>query len=79
MKIEIVQPIIDHMLTSFQRIPTEEFLALDEQLCSTKARGYLKQYLPDKPKKRGYKLFILSGMEGTRTILKCTLAQQCPF
>ena len=37
---------------------------MDEQICSTKARSYLKQYLPAKPYKWGYKLFVLSGVSG---------------
>ncbi|XP_060845988.1 piggyBac transposable element-derived protein 3-like [Rhopalosiphum padi] len=42
-----------------------EFLGnSNEQICPTKARSYLKQYLPLKPHKWGYKIFVLSGVSG---------------
>jgi len=48
----------------FGTIPLEESLSIDEQLCSTKARHYLKQYLPMKPHKWGYKFFVLCDVSG---------------
>ncbi|XP_050063055.1 piggyBac transposable element-derived protein 3-like [Aphis gossypii] len=42
----------------------EECISLDEQICPTKARSYMKQYLPMKPHKWGYKLFVLCGSSG---------------
>lgn len=39
-------------------------MAIDEQLCATKSCHYLKQYLPLKPHKRGYKIFVLCGSGG---------------
>lgn len=33
-------------------------------MCPTKARSYLKQYLPLKPHKWGYKLFVICGVSG---------------
>lgn len=59
-----IRPLIRSLLEKFQSVPYEACLSLDEQLCSTKARSYLKQYLPDKPHKWGYKLFVLSGISG---------------
>lgn len=59
-----IRPLIDALNKKFSSIPLEENLAIDEQLCSTKARNYLKQYLPMKPHKWGYKLFVLSGVSG---------------
>jgi hypothetical protein len=44
-----LRPIFDHLNKQFSSIPLERDLALDEQLCATKARSYLKQYLPLKP------------------------------
>lgn len=59
-----IRPIIDHLITKFQTVPYEPCLSIDEQMCSTKARNYLRQYMPAKPHKWGYKLFVLSGVSG---------------
>jgi hypothetical protein len=42
----------------------EECLSVDEQMCPTKARHFLKQYMPNKPHKWGYKFFVTSGVSG---------------
>ncbi len=44
-------------------IPMSEKLAVDEQMVQFKGRNRLKQYLP-KPKKWGYKIFVLAGSDG---------------
>ncbi|XP_060858925.1 piggyBac transposable element-derived protein 3-like isoform X1 [Metopolophium dirhodum] len=59
-----VRPLIDTLNKKFSSVPIEENLSLDEQLCPTKAVSYLKQYLPLKPHKWGYKLFVLCGVSG---------------
>ncbi|XP_016519048.1 piggyBac transposable element-derived protein 3-like [Poecilia formosa] len=41
-----------------------EKLAVDEQMVPFKGKNRLKQYLPGKPKKWGYKIFILAGSDG---------------
>ncbi|XP_049798265.1 piggyBac transposable element-derived protein 4-like [Schistocerca nitens] len=59
-----IRPIIELMRSRFQTIPVEECVSVDEQICSTKARSYLKQYMPNKPHKYRYKLFVISGISG---------------
>lgn len=59
-----IRPLINHLIGKTLTIPREECLSLDEQICATKARSYLKQYMPAKPHKWGYKLFVLSGVSG---------------
>ncbi|XP_068086621.1 piggyBac transposable element-derived protein 3-like [Anabrus simplex] len=59
-----LRPVIDSLNEKFRSIPLEESLSVDEQLCPTKGRSYLKQFLPMKPRKWGYKLFVLSGVSG---------------
>lgn len=44
-----IRPIVELLKTKFSSVPFDECLALDEQLCPTKARSYMKQYLPLKP------------------------------
>lgn len=46
-----IRPILETLKKRFQSIALEESLSIDEQLCSTKAKHYLKQYIPIKPHK----------------------------
>lgn len=59
-----IRPLLTHLFNKFSTIPREECLSLDEQICATKARSYMKQYMPAKPHKWGYKLWVLSGVSG---------------
>lgn len=60
-----LRPLIDCLNKNFCKdIPIEQFLSVDEQICSTKARHHLKQYLPNKPHKWGFKFFVLCGVSG---------------
>lgn len=59
-----LRPLIDHLNNCFSSVPCKQNLALDEQLCATKAHSYMKQYLPDKPHKWGFKLFFLTDVQG---------------
>lgn len=63
-KIHKIRPLIETLRKRFSSIPIEENLAVDEQICSTKARSSLKVYMPNKPHKWGYKFFVLSGASG---------------
>ena len=59
-----LKPVIDFLNKTFQTVPFEKCLSVDEQMCATKARHYMKQYMPLKPHKWGYKLYVLSGVTG---------------
>ncbi|KAL4126738.1 hypothetical protein QTP88_010947 [Uroleucon formosanum] len=59
-----IRPIIDHLNNKFNSIPHIRDLSIDEQLCATKGKSYLKQYMPAKPHKWGYKLFVLCDVNG---------------
>lgn len=48
----------------FDSIPKTARLCVDEQMCSTKARHHLRQYMPNKPHKWGVKLFVLCNSFG---------------
>ncbi|CAH1994219.1 unnamed protein product, partial [Acanthoscelides obtectus] len=37
---------------------------VDEQMCPTKTKSYLKQYMPAKPHKWGFKVYVLAGVSG---------------
>ena len=59
-----MRPVIDFLNKTFQTVSFEKCLSVDEQMCATKARHYMKQYMPLKPHKWGYKLYVLSGVTG---------------
>lgn len=59
-----LRPLVSYLNNQFGKIPYSRDLSLDEQMCSTKARNILKQYMPNKPNKWGYKLFVLCDYKG---------------
>lgn len=56
------------LLSSFRKrcleISNEEFQSIDEQMIPFKGRSHLKQYMPKKPKKWGFKVFARCGVSG---------------
>ena len=63
-KLAKVRLLIDHLQKAFREIPKEENLSIDEQMVPFKGASSLKQYIPKKPTKWGYKLFILADNNG---------------
>ncbi|XP_024153448.1 piggyBac transposable element-derived protein 2 isoform X2 [Oryzias melastigma] len=59
-----IRPLVTHLTSKLQTIPMGEKLAVDEQMVPFKGRNRLKQYLPAKPKKWGYKILVLAGSDG---------------
>ncbi|KAH8040956.1 hypothetical protein HPB51_013238 [Rhipicephalus microplus] len=59
-----VRPLLDHLVAKCREIPKSQKLCVDEQLVPFKGRSSLKQYLPNKPKKWGYKLFVFCEERG---------------
>lgn len=59
-----IRPIIDHFNDKFQSIPLTQHLCVDEQMCATKMKAIIRQYLANKPHKWGFKLFVLSDSYG---------------
>ncbi|KAH8009278.1 hypothetical protein HPB51_014247 [Rhipicephalus microplus] len=54
-----VRPLLDHLVAKCRELPKLQNLWVDEQLVPFKGRSSLKQCLPNKPQKWGYKLFLL--------------------
>jgi len=54
-----IRPVIETLRTRFLTVPLEEIVSVAEQLCSTKGKSALKVYLPNKPHKWSYKLYVL--------------------
>jgi len=59
-----IRTVVKTLKKRFGSISLEECLSIDEQLCSIKAQHCLKQYMPMKPHKWGYKLFVSCGISG---------------
>lgn len=60
-----VRPLLTHLAEAFmQNMMPSEILALDESMIKFKGRSVLKQYLPKKPIKRGYKVWMLCDKSG---------------
>ncbi|CAG4952553.1 unnamed protein product [Parnassius apollo] len=59
-----IRPVVDSLNEVYSKVPLEEHLCVDEQMCSTKARNTLTRYNSNKPHKWGYKIFVLSGVSG---------------
>ena len=56
-----IQPIMDSLLTRFQEVynPHKE-VSVDEGMIPFKGRSSMKQYMPKKPVKRGFKVWMLA-------------------
>lgn len=59
-----IRPIVNHFNEKFQSVPMTQRLSVDEQMCATKMKTFLRQYLPDKPHKWGVKFFNLCDSFG---------------
>ncbi|CAB3222669.1 unnamed protein product [Arctia plantaginis] len=60
-----IRPIEEHLNKLFLIMAAfEQRLSLDEQMCSTKIAHFMKQYLPNKPHKWGFMLYVLCSLSG---------------
>lgn len=60
-----VRPLLDHLEKAFKNaLLPSEVLALDESMIKFKGRSVIKQYMPKKPIKRGYKVWMLCDKSG---------------
>ena len=57
-----VRPLLD-IVKNFRKIPKEEKLSADEQIIPFKGRSIMKQYMPQKPNRWSYKMFLLAGAD----------------
>ena len=57
-KLGKIRPLVDHLRKEFQAIPMKEHLSVDEQMVPFKGASSMKQYLPKKPQKWGFKIFV---------------------
>ncbi|XP_049772360.1 piggyBac transposable element-derived protein 3-like [Schistocerca cancellata] len=59
-----ISPFLEPLVENFRRIPMNEKLSVDEQMIPCKGRHTLKNYVKNKPKKWGYKAFVLCESHG---------------
>nr|XP_047132645.1 piggyBac transposable element-derived protein 3-like [Hydra vulgaris] len=63
-KLYKIRPIINMLKESFISLKHDKILCIDEQVVPFKGRSSLKQYNPHKPKKWGFKFYILASVDG---------------
>ena len=59
-----VRPILNCFRDKARSLPKEQRLSIDEQMVPFKGKSGIKQYLPKKPKKWGYKMFVCCDAKG---------------
>ena len=59
-----VRPMVDHLKTEFKKIPMNQHVCIDEQMVPFKGKHSMKQYIPNKPKKWGFKFLVLCDSSG---------------
>ena len=59
-----VRPLLTHLSAKFREIPMTQRLCIDEQMVPFKGVSSIKQYLPGKSHKWGYKIHCLCGSDG---------------
>lgn len=56
-----LRPMIDYLNTKYKEVfNPSRYLSIDESMIGFKGRSALKQYLPNKPTKRGFKVWVLA-------------------
>lgn len=64
-KLYKVRPYFDHLSKTFlQCMNPNEFQSIDESMIKFKGRSTMKQYMPMKPIKRGYKIWVRADQTG---------------
>lgn len=60
-----IRPVLNKLHETFHNaVEPEEYHSVDEMMIPFKGRSSLKQYLPKKPKKWGYKMWVRAGISG---------------
>ncbi|XP_049833690.1 piggyBac transposable element-derived protein 1-like [Schistocerca gregaria] len=59
-----LRPLINSLLKKFNNLPIDRMLCVDEQMVPFKGMSSFIQYMPNKPHKCGYKLYIVCVWKG---------------
>ncbi|CAF1517879.1 unnamed protein product [Adineta steineri] len=68
-----VRHLLDIAKENFRTTGKEEKLSVDEQIMLFKGRSVMKQHMPKKPNRWGYKMFILTGGKSDARAEFCAL------
>ncbi|KAL0830520.1 hypothetical protein ABMA28_002681 [Loxostege sticticalis] len=64
-KLYKIRPLLEILRSNFEKnYKPSEKIAIDESMIKFKGRNYLKQYMPKKPIKRGYKVWMKCAQSG---------------
>ena len=63
-KLYKIRPVIESVLNKCRNVEPEQYHAVDEQMIPIKTKNFMKQYLPKKPHKWGFKVFSRYGSSG---------------
>ena len=63
-KVFKVKPLLDNLQKKFNLIPMSQMMCIDEMMIPFKENSSLKQYIPSKLHKYGYKVFVLCNNSG---------------
>jgi hypothetical protein len=70
-KLRKIRPLLESLRQRYLTVPMEEHLSVDEQIVPFKGRSCLRQYIPKKPHKWGYKIWVLCGATGYAYDFEC--------
>lgn len=59
-----IRPLLNMLRDQCIKLPSEQDQSIDEQMIKFKGRHSPKQYFPNKPTKRGFKVFSRNGRDG---------------
>lgn len=63
-KLYKIRPLVNHLQSNFLEIPQQQMLSIDEQMVPFKGHSSLKQYMPNKPYKWEYNIFVICDTNG---------------
>ena len=59
-----IRPLLDHIRENCRKIENEGVQCVDEQMVRFRGRSHMKQYMPNKPTKYGYKVYARCSKSG---------------
>ena len=59
-----VKPLLNHLRKKFNLVSMSQMMCIDEMIIPFKGNSSLKQYIPSKPHKYGYKVFVFCSNSG---------------
>ena len=70
-KLYKIRPLLDHLQKKFSEILMPQMLCVDEQVVPLKGKSSMKNYIPSKLHKWGFKVFALCDTNGFMYDFQC--------